>query len=361
MEVKYLELYNSFLNELSQLNLVNNEVIDNLINETDEKKIKNGTQLVLSIDNAVNFNYLLNSKIKLFSHKNPDTMHISEVLFGKNLSLKKIFNNQSDEVKNQFWFYIHNIVYYISKIHFDNEKSADYIDKLEVLINTSTVKNKSILDTKKYINKIINNENLNSTTNEMIDDIVKSFENAFSDGTNNPFQNIMQINDVITNKYKDKIDSGEIDLNQIMESLQKSVPGLGDMNGLGDILSSFTSTNTEPKETVIMDENFSTADINQGTLESDKPNMVIGNVLKTVSSLSSNFIDNTVGDNQESNDENTSNTGPDLSKLMGIFNKLGSLQGSNPEDLQNIFENELGLDMNKLTEQMTKVLGNNKL
>jgi hypothetical protein len=355
MEVKYLEIYDSFLKELSQLNLGSNEIIDILVKESNEKKINNGIQLSLAINTTTNFNYLLNSKIKLFSHKTPDTLQISEALFGKNLSLKKIFNNQSEETKNILWNYIHNIILVINKINInDNPKMEENINKLEILINNyeSKTLSKSVLDTKTYINKIINNEQLNPTTNDMIDDIVKSFETAFTSGQSNPFQNIIQINEIITNKYKDKIENGEIDLNLIMESLQKSIPGLGDINGLSNILSSFsTESSTKTKETVLMDENFSTADIDQGILDEEKPNMVIGNMLKSVESLSSNFMGNNSND-----DSNNTESGPDLSKLMGIFNKLGSLQDANPSDLQNIIENELGLDMNKLTEQMSKVL-----
>jgi len=365
MEVKYLEIYNSFLKELSQIKLVNDDTIELLLVESDEKKINNGIQLSLAINSTTNFNYLLNSKIKLFSHKNPDTLQISEALFGKKLSLKKIFNNQTEETKNILWNYIHNIILEINKINLstnDDNKIKENISKLEVLIKKykNTNKSKTPLNTKDYINKIINNDNLNPTTNEMIDDIVKSFETVFKSGESNPFQNIMEINDKITNKYKDKIDNGEINLNEIMESLQKSVPGLGDMNGLSDMLSTFSSsTSGEPKETIIMDENFSTADINQGELESEKPSMVIGNMLKSVESITSNFIDTTASNNSELEPNTEKVKAPDISKLMGIFNKLGSLQDAKPDDLQNIIENELGLDMSKITDQMSKMLGQN--
>jgi hypothetical protein len=365
MEVKYLQIYNSFLTELTQLKLVTDNTIELLLTDTDEKKINNGLQLSLAINSTTNFNYLLNSKIKLFSHKNPDTLQISESLFGKKLSLKKIFNNQSEDTKNSLWNYIHNIILVINKINLetnDDNKIKENISKLEIVINNYENNNipKSISNTKSYINKIINNDNLNSSTNEMIDDIVKSFESVFTSGESNPFQNIMEINDKITNKYKDKIDNGEINLNQIMESLQKNIPGIGDMNGLSDMLSTFTSSSTsEPKETVIMDENFSTADINQGELESDKPNMVIGNMLKSVESLTSNFIDTTCNNDSTNQADVVSGSVPDMSKLMGIFNKLGSLQDAKPDELQNIIENELGLDMSKISEQMSKMLGPN--
>jgi hypothetical protein len=38
------------------------------------------------------FDLLIDSKIKLFSHKNPTTEEISESLFGKELCLKNILN-----------------------------------------------------------------------------------------------------------------------------------------------------------------------------------------------------------------------------------------------------------------------------
>jgi hypothetical protein len=182
----------------------------------------------------------------------------------------------------------------------------------------------------------------------MIDDIIKSFEESFTGGNGNPFQNIMQINELITNKYQDKIENGEIDLNQIMGSLQKTMPNLGDIGGLGSMLSTMTGTE-EPKEKVLMDENFSTASVQLGELPDDKPNMIVGNVLKTVSSLGGMGMG---GSTEEGSG------GPDLSKIMGIFSKLGS-EETKPEDLQTIFQNDLGIDMDKLTEQMSKALGKN--
>jgi hypothetical protein len=45
---------------------------------------------------------------------------------------------------------------------------------------------------------------------------------------------------------------------------------------------------------------------------------------------------------------------PDMNKLMGLFNKLG--QTDDPSQLNNIFQDELGIDMNKFTQEMGKVL-----
>ena len=49
---------------------------------------------------------------------------------------------------------------------------------------------------------------MNNTTNGMIDDIVKSFQDV-SKGNGNPFDSIMDITNKITQKYEQKIDSGK--------------------------------------------------------------------------------------------------------------------------------------------------------
>jgi hypothetical protein len=46
--------------------------------------------------------------------------------------------------------------------------------------------------------------------------------------------------------------------------------------------------------------------------------------------------------------------GPDLSKIMGIFNKLGDIK--DPSQLNNVVQNELGIDLNKFSEEISKTL-----
>lgn len=340
--------YNKLLTELKTVEALSSyqENINAILNNTDENKIAYSLNFALSIDNTTNFNYILKSKIKVFSHKSSDTLKISTSLFNDSeLTLKKVFNNQDESIKDLLWSRLHKLLLQTKKLLLEedktNKKLQEDIDKLESIIK----ENKESLNPQNYINKLIDAESLNESTNEMINDIVNSFQDAFTDNTGNPFQNIMKINELISDKYKDKIENGDIDLTQIMGSLQKSLPGLGEMGGIGEILSTVTQTE-KPKETIIMDENFSTADIQIGELEDDKPNLMIGNMIKSVGSLAGG-----IGGSGEGL--------PDLSKFMNVFSKLGSADNVNPEELQNLFANDLGIDMNKLAEQMTEVLKDN--
>lgn len=322
---KYLIDYNKFLSEILIL-YPTISYISELQNETDDVKLSRGTKLAESLNTTTNYNCFFKSKIKVFSHKEKDTAVISESLFGKNLTLKKIFNNQSEDVKTMLWSLLHKIVGYMK-----SEMPTPNINDV-------------ISNTKDYINKILSTTDLDDNINEMINDIIKEFEGIFTDG-GNPMENFVKINDLITTKYKDKIESGEIDLQKIMNALQKSIPGLGEMEGLGDILKNFTSGTTEPKEKVIIDENFSTSNIDVGQVKEDN-NFNLGPMLKTMDKFSG-LLSNGSGDGE--------NNGMD--KLLGIFNKLNS--NTNPMDLQNLIQDELGINMNQLTEQMSSILKKN--
>lgn len=330
---QYLINYSNLLDELIIL-FPELDLINNLINEDNEKKVDRGRKLSAALHGNCNYENFTKSKIKVFSHKEKDTSKISESLFGKNLTLKKIFNNQSDEIKVKLWKYLHDLVGYIK----NETPVVEPINSIE-----ETIKN-----TKEYIAKILESNELNEATNDMINDIIKAFENAFeSGGVANPFESIMKINELITNKYKDKIENGEIDLNLIMDILKKSIPGLSEMNGVSDLLNMFNSP-TESKEKIIMDENFSTADIEVGK-EDANSNFNIGSVLKIMNSLP-----NMLGDNQLALTEN--GEAPSMDKLFSIFSKLNTIDTTKPNNLQNLVQKELGLDLSKISEQMASVL-----
>jgi hypothetical protein len=365
--------YNDILTQLTNLNSLStyHNTILEIYKSDDDIKVNNSFEFANSIDNTTNLNYILKSKIKIFSHKSPDTLKISTSLFNHSeLTLKRIFNNQEDNIKDLLWKYVHKILFYYKKLLSEkdpsNKKLLEDIDKIELIIKEYD-EPKQQPEAFDYINKLLKPEKLNESTNNMINDIIGSFQDALSNNSGNPFQNIMKINEVITEKYKDKIENGDIDLSQIMSSMQESLPGLGEMGGIGEMLSSFTES-SKPKEDVIMDENFSTANIEVGKLEDDKPNLMIGNMIKTVGSLTNglgdlNSLGKTVGSltNGLGDLNSLGNSGgmPDISKFMGIFNKLSSTDNVNPDELQNIFQNDLGIDMNKLAEQMNEVLKNN--
>ena len=55
--------------------------------------------------------------------------------------------------------------------------------------------------------------------------------------------------------------------------------------------------------------------------------------------------------NTESNSEGET---PDLQKMMGLFNKLGNID--DPSKLTDIFESDLGIDINKFSSEISKIL-----
>lgn len=69
--------------------------------------------------------------------------------------------------------------------------------------------------------KDIFNVEVNDETNEMLNDIVKSFESSLNNQTGNPLSGIFDISKKISSKYQDKINTGDIQLNKLMEGIQK--------------------------------------------------------------------------------------------------------------------------------------------
>ena len=296
------------------------------------------------------FNFFLKSKIKLFSHKETNTLNISESMFGSEFSLKKIFNNQEDSVKIVLWKFLHNLVkYYNEYLLLDNVDSEiqTKIDKINACLLNEDSSNSKGINIKESLNKILKTDSLNEDTNGLINDIIHGFESSMSNQTN-PFENIMNISNTITDKYKDKIENGDIKIDEIFKNMQ-SLPG---MESMGPMMNSlFTNMGTsepEKEEKVIIDENFSTSmvDVPEPTLEGES-NMNLKNILKTADNFG--LMDSLTG--QSSDD-------PGMGKLMNIFNKLTNQ--TDPMEIQNVFSKELGIDMDKLTNEMSKVLGKPK-
>jgi len=333
-----------FVSHLNQI-FVNIKVLENITSETNDQRLIRIKKLNDSIDTTTNFNYLLKNKIKLFSHKEKDTLKISESLFGSELSLKKIFNNQEETIKLVLWKDLQNILLsyneYLLLSNPDDKLVNDKVNKLKNNIESiNTVE--TLTDPKESINKILNTSNLNETTNEMINDIFTNFESILNnkDENSNPFGNILEISKTITEKYKDKIENGDIKLDDLLKNMTH-LPGMENMGNIVEMLTKqFTSVKEQPKEPVIIDENFSTATIEQGNVTEDKPGLNVASLLKTMDSLG---LNNGNGQN-----------GPDLSKIMGIFNKLGDIK--DPSQLNNVVQNELGIDLNKFSEEISKTL-----
>lgn len=328
-------LFNNFITHISQL-FPENKVLEKINNESDEVKLARVKKLNDSINTTTNLNYLLKNKIKLFSHKEKDTLKISESLFGSDLSLKKIFNNQEETIKLVLWKDIKNLLLaYNEELLQNDSTNKSLLEKISKLKDNTS----HVFNPKDSINKILNTANLNDTTNSMINDIFGSFENSINNPGNNPFANIMEIGQVITEKYKDDIESGKINLDDLLKNMTQ-LPGMENMGNMVDMLTKqMGSTTSEPAEKVVIDENFSTSIVPQGENKDNESGMNVASLLKTMDSLGG------VG---------LGGKEPDMNKLMGLFSKLG--QTEDPSQLNNIFQDELGIDMNKFTQEMSKVL-----
>jgi hypothetical protein len=302
--MEYKNLYNNLIHLFP-----NNELLDNIKNEDVTQYNIRINNLIKSLKNQVNFNNFAKSKIKVFSHKEADTTQISESLFGKTLTLKKIFNNQNDTIKNLLWNNLHKMVLY--ELEEQNKTLQD--KNIEERINKLKL-NFKFKDPKQTFKSLLKTENLNNSTNNLINDIFSSFEESMTE--KNPLNNLLNISSLISEKYKDKIDNGEIDLNSLLTGLQSNLPGMDGIKTLIEPLMNMTKTE-EVKETIIMDENFSTANVSIGKEEEAQPVL-----------------------------------GEGMGKL---FNTLSSLRLDDP-NLQDTLKNNLGLDMNLISEQMNKIL-----
>jgi hypothetical protein len=335
--------FSDFLTHVSEI--IDSDLIKNIMNETTEDKIARVKKFNDNINTTTFLNYLSKNKIKLFSHKEKDTKVISESLFGTDLSLKKIFNNQEETIKLILWNDLKKILidyneYLIETGNLDLTKSAIIIDRIEKL------KLGNNIDPKESIDKILNTKNLNDTTNDMINDIFNSFKNKIDSGSPNPFNSILEISQNITDKYKEKIENGDIKLDDLLKNMT-NLPGMENMGNMVDMLSSNLNSIPKKEEPVIIDENFSTADIEQGVVKNNEGiNLDVGKILKTMDSFK-NMVN-------ENNDGETNPNMPDLQKMMGIFNKLSTVE--DPSKLSNIFENDLGIDINKFSSEISKML-----
>ena len=334
--------YLSFISHIKNV-FPDSVFIENLEKESTEEQLNRVKKLNNSLNNITLFNYFLKNKIKLFSHKEKDTTAISESIFGHEFSLKKIFNNQEEVVKKLFWDDLSKVLLSYNKIELEknptDKKIIERIQKLET-------GNVPLINPKEGLNKILKTENLNQTTNNMINDIFSTFEKSVSEPNANPFANIMQISQIISEKYKSNIENGEVNLDDLLSNMT-GLPGMENMGGLISSLTKQFQPATESAEKVIIDENFSTSNVATGEQKDNNSNINVGNLLKTMDSLGGLGLGNPLmGGSSEG-----------MGKLMDVFSKLSIT--SDPSQLNQIMESDLGIDMTKFTDEMSKALGKN--
>jgi len=301
-----------------------NDLVNSNLDISDDDKIKNVKKLndLLLLD-VTNFNYFLKKKLKLFSHKNSDTTKISESLLGPKYPLKKIFNNQDDTIKLVLWSDLHNLILLYNKYLIDNnldEKNIaeGIINKINLVITESQPNTAEI---KENLNKILNTDNLNDTTNNMINDIFTSFQNSKNLNPENPFGSIFELSKTISEKYQDKIENGDINLDDLLKNMTK-LPGMENIAGIVDKLSS-TVSNQQEKEKVIIDENYSTANIDVGAIP-DENNLLsslnVGTLLKGMESFGINPLSNSATNSDNSDINNMMNMMTDEEGIKNMIN-----------------------------------------
>jgi len=338
---QYLEYFNKFLDQLDVFFTDANtkQVITTTKELSNDDKFKLGRNFINNMTND-NFNLFIDSKIKVFSHKSESTKLLSESYFGSKLSLKQLLNNQPADIKKTCWAYLHVLYLYISLCAPVEDQKIDQLERLYSLlqIDNPSMLNSAKSDATEKIYNLLNVE-VNNDTKDMIDDIVKSFDPLLANKDQaNPVASIMQISQTISSKYADKINSGEIELEKIMNSIKNKIPGMENvMNNFANM-----KNNTEKsKEKVIINENYSTSNVDVGeNKDNEKSSFNIGKILKAADAMG-------VIPGAKSSESGTEM--PDLSSMNDMFN---SKNMPNINDMFNSKNMPNINDMLKLMSQM---------
>ena len=347
---KFIEEYNSFLKQLEPISedIQSKEIINTLKEECETDKLTRGMVFYNTLKDDSIFELFCKSKIKIFSSKDKETSLLSNSLFGEQLPLKKLINNQDQKTKDIIWKYLHLFYFLLESNNKNRSTRKSKISKILKENNSSTKEN--LTDNVK--NELLDVD-VNDDTNNMIDDIVKSFEKTLSGNSANPFESIMEITQKITEKYNDKIESGDIELDKLMDSIQKSIPGMPNLMGEGGEggmagLGAMFGGQKKPVEKVIIDDSFSTDNVELGDKDKKEGSgMNLTNMLNMMNSMNK-------GAGEGGGDSGMPNMG-------GIFSMLGKLDNINneedaeklKEEMDSYLEKELGVDVSKLNQQLS--------
>jgi hypothetical protein len=268
-----------------------------------------------TLQNEDTFSLFCMTKIKVFSAKTEETFDVSSSLFGTELTLKQIFNNQPDNVKNQLWELLLNLYIQLERVKNNNQDRISTV-KEGLKKHRQNTSNNTAHNIKSDIFKNVLNADVNSTTNNMLDDIIGSFQNVVSN-KGNPFENIMGITEMITSKYGSKIENGEVEIDKIL-------------GGMGGLLNKGMSEamGKKEEEPVIIDDNFSTANVDVGKEEEQQKAAAFN-----------------------------------LSKLMPLADMVGKINSVKTEedvkllkqDMDSFMEKELKVDMSQYKENMERL------
>jgi hypothetical protein len=377
----YLQNYDQLIEQLAYLMTEESqkETLLVLNGKSKDKKWADGVNFSMLIKDE-SLDLFLKNKSKLFLNE-----EISESLFGNEITLKKIFHNRDDNVKFVLWSYLHLMVLMVELAQ--KKKNKDKIKKITKVVESNvselekckkkveTFNKTTGRDPKTMIKDMLGVE-VNDQTNDMVADIVKSFEGTLGAGGGgagaNPLAGILDISKKISEKYQDKINKGDIQLDKLMEGIQKTIPGMDQMmkgggmegmmssmmggaggaggaGGLGSMMGSMFGKEAK-KETVIIDENFSTSNVDVGQIK-EGMNINIGKMLNMANSMG--VIPG--GKEKEGNP-----AGPNIMELFGMMNGIDKIKTKEEADalktkVDSFIENKLGLDMSKISKDMEKM------
>lgn len=348
---QYDEKYSEFVDQILKLYPDQNSDVYKCvkqINSLDQQQKRDcGSQFSELINKSTtNKNQLLSRKIKLFSSKVNENKKISYSLL-KFIPLKKLLNgNVTSQVKDIIWDYI-LLLYVFTELSTKDKNKVDKTLIKQILhsVNDSSKKNSDTSNSEKDIkpvvkeNKDANKQNIlnldcNKETNNMINDIVGMFQNNLEneDNDGNPFKNIVEVTKKITEQYQGKIENGDIDLDGLLKNIQGSMPNLPNLNLDGK---------SEDEIKHIIDENFSTADVNVGEAKKDEKG---GFDMSQMMGMMKNLND-TLGSGGEGMEG--------LSKMM---ESLGGMKmpeneeeaAEHSEKMRNILQKDFNMDLSEL-------------
>ena len=348
---QYDEKYSEFVDQILKLYPDQNSDVYKCvkqINSLDQQQKRDcGSQFSELINKSTtNKNQLLSRKIKLFSSKVNENKKISYSLL-KFIPLKKLLNgNVTSQVKDIIWDYI-LLLYVFTELSTKDKNKVDKTLIKQILhsVNDSSKKNSDTTNSEKDIkpvvkeNKDVNKQNIlnldcNKETNNMINDIVGMFQNNLEneDNDGNPFKNIVEVTKKITEQYQGKIENGDIDLDGLLKNIQGSMPNLPNLNLEGK---------SEDEIKHIIDENFSTADVNVGESKKDEKG---GFDMSQMMGMMKNLND-TLGSGGEGMEG--------LSKMM---ESLGGMKmpeneeeaAEHSEKMRNILQKDFNMDLSEL-------------
>lgn len=377
---QYLKYYNSFIEQLKII-FPSEETVQvlNTINQTSDESKLTRAQLFSSSISGDNLDMFVKNKIKVFSHKSPDTQAISESLFGPEFCIKNLLNNQPEEVKKVIWTDLHHLcmIGELLKLEEDENKvkllkqtiykarGLPQLDKISEKSSGSTgptgpteptePTGKSNPDVKHKLEDMLGVK-VNDETKTMIDDIVHSFEKVLTGKTSgNPLSGIMEISQMISVKYADKINKGEIELDKLMKSISKKVPGMDQMMaGMMGGMMGGSGKKASPKEKIIIDENFSTANVKVGlNKEEESKSFDIGGILKMADKFG-------VIPGGKPGNENGDSGIPGIGKVMELMQKLDKAETKEDaealkQEMDAFLQKEMGVDVEKLNSQLDQV------